>query len=142
MKGYQEPGLRRNNPILLGSAALVAVSAFLPWTGYGRPTSFELSAAFLWNVNAYRSWFSIGLVVLLVAAAVFAALLVDRLGLYRRRLGGVVAGVAAVWQLQTLRGLVESYTDLLHPLRDMIQSDFALGPYAAFVAGMVLLIKR
>lgn len=120
----------------------MAVSAFLPWIGYGHPTSFQLSAAFLWNVNAYRSWFSIGLVVLLAAFAVFATLLVDRFSPYRRHLGGVVAGMAAVWQLQTLRGLIESYRDLLHPLRDMIQSDFALGPYVAFVAGMVLLIKR
>ena len=132
----------RTSPVLLASAALVAVSAFLPWIGYGNPTSFELSAAFLLNVSAYRSWFSIGLVILVLGTVVFATLFVERLARYRRGTGAAVAMIAAVWQLQTLRGLIESYTDLLHPLRDMLQSDFALGPYVAFVAGMVLLIKR
>jgi len=128
--------------IRVASVLATLLSAFLPWTGYGTPHSFDLSAAFLWNPNAYRGWFSIGLVVLV--AGVFAAttLFVVPLQRYRRHSGALIALLATVWQLQTLRGLIESYTDLLHPLRDMVQADFALGPYVAFVAGMLLLFTR
>jgi hypothetical protein len=128
--------------VQIGAALAVLVSAFLPWIGYGEPDSFELSAAFLWNPSAYRSWFSIGLVVLLAGLLVVSTVFVARFQHYRRRGGALVAGIAAIWQLQTFRGLVESYADVLHPLRDMVQSDFSVGPYVAFIAGMTLLIWR
>jgi len=79
---------------------------------------------------------------LVVGGMVAATLLVERLAPYRRHAGVLVAGIAAVWQLQTLRILVESYEDILHPLRDMLGSAFAMGPWVAFVAGVTLAIKR
>jgi hypothetical protein len=127
--------------IQIGAALVVLISAFLPWIGYGRSDSFDLSATFLWDLNAYRGTFSIGVLMLAAGAFVFATLYVDRLARYRGYAGAAVAGIASVWQLQTFRSLVESYADILHPLRDMAQSDFAIGPWLAFAAGITLLIK-
>lgn len=128
--------------IQIGAALAVLASGFLPWIGYGRPDSFDLSATFLWDLNAYRGGFSIGAVMLAAGAAALATLFVEGLAPFRRHVGALAASIAALWQLQTLRSLVESYADILHPLRDMVQSDFAVGPWLAFAAGITLLIKR
>ncbi len=126
----------------IAAAGAVIVSAFLPWTGSGQPASFDLAAAFLWDANAYRSSFSIGLVILLVGLVALAAVLVTRLARYRRHIAALIMLIAAVWQLQTFRDLAESYGDVLHPLRDMLRSDLALGPWLAFAAGATLIVRK
>ena len=126
----------------VAAAIVVIVSAFLPWTGSGQPASFDLAASFLWDANAYRSTFSIGLVVLFVGVLALATALVARLVRYRPHVGALIALIAVMWQLQTFRGLAESYGDLLHPLRDMVQAEFAAGPWLAFSAGAALVLRN
>lgn len=130
------------SPIHIGAAIAILIAAFLPWDGSGVSGSFDLDAAFLWNPNAYEGWFSIGILVLLVGLFAVATLLADRLMPFRRHVGAVAVVVATLWQLQTFRDLIESYTDVLHPLRAMVQSHFALGPWLVFAAGVALVIRR
>jgi hypothetical protein len=142
MEADNKPASTNRSPIQIGAAVAVLGSAFLPWIGSNRLNAFDLSAAFLWDLNSYRSSFSIGILVLIAGAVLGATLLVDRLAPYRRHAGVLVVAIATVWQLQTFRILVETYGDILHPLRDMLRSALAMGPWVAFAAGVTVALKR
>ncbi len=129
----------RSGVVLLLAAAM-AVSAFLPWRANWEPSAFNTSATFLWNVEADVGWFSIGLVFLLLGLAALSTLFVGRLCRYRRALGGIAAGLALLWLVETARYLV--WFDVWPRLGAMFTQEFAAGPWLALAAGLVLLLKR
>ncbi len=124
--------------ILVVAALAVLVSAFLPWRAGGWPSPFRVSATFLWDVEAELGGFSIGLVALLLGLTVLATLFVPRLQRHRRLVGGVACGVAALWLIETLR-YVWGYAYLGW---GFLGDVFAVGPWLALAAGLVLALRR
>lgn len=126
--------------ILMVAALAVVVSAFLPWRGDWDLHAFTTSATFLWNVNAYHGWFSTGLVFLLMGLAALSTILFGRARRYRRLVGGVAIGLAVLWLVETFRYLI--WFDPWPRLGAMFTQEFAVGPWVALAAGLVLLLKR
>lgn len=134
------PTRGRAGLVLSVAALAVVVSAFLPWRANWEPSPFNTSATFLWNVDADIGWFSIGLVSLLLGLAALSSVLLRRVWRYRRLVGGVAAGVAILWLVETFRYLI--WFDPWPRLGAMFTQEFAAGPWLALAAGLVLLVKR
>ncbi len=120
------------------AALAVLVSAFLPWRAGGWPSPFRVSATFLWDVEAELGGFSIGLVALLLGLTVLATLFVPRLQRYRRLVGGVACGVAIVWLIGTFR----YFWGYGYLSWGFLGDVFAVGPWLALAAGLVLALRR
>ena len=128
----------RSSVVLLAAAVALLVGAFVPWRAGGWPSPFRVSATFLWDVEAELGGFSIGLVALLLGVAVLATLFVPRLQRYRRLVGGVVCGVAALWLIGTFR----YFWGFGYLGWGFLGEVFAAGPWLALAAGLVLVLKR
>ncbi|MBM3695311.1 MAG: hypothetical protein FJW79_05195 [Actinobacteria bacterium] len=141
--GPSAAGLPARGPadlLLLVAALAPAASAFLPWRGHWDLHAFTTSAAFLWNVNADDGWFSIGLVSLLLGLAALSTVLLSSLRRYRRVVGGIAAGLAILWLVETFRYLI--WFDPWPRLGAMFTQEFAVGPWLALAGGLLLLLKR
>ena len=143
-KGPADPvvAIARSKPVQLVAALAVAVSAFLPWFGDLAPTS-DLPVAFLWSLDPIESPFSIALLILVVGIGAVGTVLSKRLSRYQRAAGGIAAGIAAVWLIQTFRTLMDwNGGGFGSAVADMFTDVLSIGPWVALAAGIVLLVKR
>ena len=122
----------------------VAISALLPWFGssFGSLNGFDVPAAFLWSIEADQSFPNIGIVILVVGAAVLATEFMDRFASYRMVATGVAIGVAALWLIQTFRAFLDYEGEFTTALSTTLTDGFAIGPWVALAAGIVLLLKQ
>ena len=123
------------SPLPLIGAALLLVSAFVPWvSGFASVNSLEVSLSFLWDLNAagspYLGWLIIGLAVIALALAATKKPNPQLITL----IGFVAVAVTGVFLFQMYRGI----TDAGGTFGDVF--DFlGIAPWISLGAGVVLI---
>lgn len=128
------------------AAVAVAVTIFLPWFSYGRyfgsGDASDVPAAFLWSLYPNTEFPNMGTVMMVVAAAVLATEYVDRFKQHRRTAAWITVAVSAVYLVQLFRAFMENEGDPITAASTMFTQGFAIGPWVALAAGIVLLVKK
>lgn len=129
----------------LVGAGLVAIGSFLPWFGEkvlglgGQAlNAFDLPIGLLIDVNAGDSGFTIGIPLVVLAAAGAGLSLAPKLAVWRRLAGVLVMLVTAGWMVTGVRGLLEA--DNLSV--DTLFRVWGIGTLLALVGGILLVAGR
>jgi len=132
----------RASRVSLVAAIALLVSAFLPWWGEDARGSFDTSLFHVWNDSYKTGALTIGLLMLVVAAAALATIFVTGAARHRRLVGGIAVAIAAVWLLMTFVYLFIDEEAVGTAIADLFTTYFAAGPWVALAAGITLLVRR
>ena len=128
------------------AAFAVLVTVFLPWLrlsyGFGSVDATDVPAAFLWSLDPDSSFPNMGTVMMVLAAAVLATEFVERFRQYRKIAAWATIGIAALYLVQSFRFFLDFEGAFTTALSTMFSQGFAIGPWVALAAGVVLLIKQ
>lgn len=142
----RQSGTRKRDRWLIGAAFGFLLTAFLPWHSsysfYGETAASQASAAFLWNIDAEEGEFVVGILILVIGGAALASLYVERLQPYRRRIGWLAFGIAALWTIQSFRYINYWNEDFVESAIDLFGAELAVGPWVALLTGLMLWLKR
>ncbi|MDJ0952174.1 MAG: hypothetical protein QNJ81_00715 [Acidimicrobiia bacterium] len=129
-----------------GAAFAVLVTVFLPWLrlsySFGSVDATDVPAAFLWSLDPDSSFPNMGTVMMVLAAAVLATEFADRFKPYRKYAAWATVGVAALYLIQTYRFFLDFEGTFTTAFSTMFTQGFAIGPWVALAAGIVLLVKQ
>ena len=128
------------------AAFAVLVTVFLPWLrlsyGFGSVDATDVPAAFLFSLDPDSSFPNMGTVMMALAAAVLATEFWDKAKEYRRFAAWATLGVAALYLVQTYRFFQDVDENYLTAFSTMFSQGFAIGPWVALAAGVVLVLKQ
>jgi hypothetical protein len=130
------------------AAAAVLITVFLPWLGSwftygGSSDASDVPLTFLWSPwTDVLDFPNMGTLMLVVGVAVLVTEFMARFKPYRRIAAWVTVGVAALYLVQTFRIFLDVEGDFASAVSTMITEAFAIGPWLALAAGIVLLAKR
>ena len=129
-------------PLALGAAAAIVLSALLPWVSEAKATDVPL--AFLLDVEAlhdvFEGAFRLGILVALLGGFGILTILSARFARYRRTVGVAVVVVAFVFIVQFLRFGMDhnSDTSLGTAVKFLFTDDFGIGLWLALAGGITL----